>query len=326
MKYTIDTLKEINGRFNGSHNMTETDVEMANKYVELIENTRSMTEPRIGDIVQYTNEYGDYYKSAHIDKVNEDGTIYICEKPYVPFISENKNVGIWCSTSGGAWCDLPTNKLVYIGKREKTFCDWGNCGAWADGAVDFNAEVSVWEYVDEKNRFVSENGYKFTTKDFDKCYVTFNPNRKDTNYIYFADGKAWKNNREYQAWLRTFRAEVFKGYWENQFVVWTWKNTEHHVSPSEFDKLDLPEDTFKMNGDILRCKRKYNDEAHTIDTYYVWYWDEPGKDFLEVAQEQNKIRKEIYTLPYKTPEYQIARNELKSSKVKEIEAKSYADY
>lgn len=316
MKYTIDTLKKINGRFCGSHCITEADVEMANRYVELIENTRSMIEPKTGDVIEYTNEYGDYYGSAHIEKVNEDETVCICEQPYVPFIGKNENDGIWCSTSGGAWCNLPINKLVYIGKREKTFCDWGNCGCWADGAVNFNAEVSVWEYVDENNKFVSGNGYKFTTKDFNKYYVAFNQNRTDTNYIYFTDGKAWANRKDYQAWLRTFRAEVFKGYWENQFIVWTWKNIEHQVSPTEFDNLDLPEDTFKINGDILRCKRKYNEDSHTIDTYYVWYWDEPEKDFFKAAAEQNKIRKEKYVLPYNTPEYQVARRELKSDEYK----------
>lgn len=324
MKYTIDTLREINARFCGSHILMNYDVDKANMYVELIENTRSEKSPSVGDCVRYTNEYGDYYGAAHIEKADAN-EIYICERPYTPFIHEYEG-RISCNTSGGAWTHLPTRELKYIGKIEKRFCDWGNCGCCADGAIDFIAEVSLWEYVDSKNPFVSKNGYKFTTKDFDKCYVTFNPNRNDTDYIYFTDGNAWKNKREYQVWLRTFRAEVFKGYWINQFVVWTWKNTEHHVSPKEFDKLDLPEDTFKINGDILRCKRKYNDEAHTIDTYYVWYWDEPGKDFFEVAQEQDKIRKEVYTLSYKTPEYQIARNELKSGKVKEIEVESYADH
>ena len=325
MKYTLDTLKKINVRFNTSHFMTEADVEMANKYVDLIENTRSTTEPKIGDIVQYTNEYGDYYETAHIQKVCKDGTINICEQPYVPFIINKDSNGIYCSTSGGAWCDLPTGKLVYIGKREKTFCDWGNCGCCADGAIEFNAKVSVWEYVDENNRFISKNGYKFTTKDFNRYYISFNLNKKDTNYIYFTEGRAWENKLDYQAWLRTFRAEVFKSYWKNQFIVWTWKNIGHHVSPTEFDNLNLPEDTFRMNGDVLRCKRKYNENTHTIDTYYVWYWNEPGKDFLESAEEQNKIRKERYTLPYKTPEYQIARRELENSEVKEIEVKNYAE-
>ena len=41
MKYTIDTLREINARFCGSHILMNYDVDKANMYVELIENTRS---------------------------------------------------------------------------------------------------------------------------------------------------------------------------------------------------------------------------------------------------------------------------------------------
>lgn len=48
MKYTLDTLKKINERFIESHRMKESDVEMANAYVELIERTRSTTEPQSG--------------------------------------------------------------------------------------------------------------------------------------------------------------------------------------------------------------------------------------------------------------------------------------
>lgn len=39
MKYTIDTLREINARFCGSHILMNYDVDKANMYVELIENT-----------------------------------------------------------------------------------------------------------------------------------------------------------------------------------------------------------------------------------------------------------------------------------------------
>lgn len=179
MKYTLDTLKKINERFIESHRMKESDVEMANAYVELIERTRSTTEPQSGDLIQYTDEHGNYYSAAHIEKVNGDGTVNVCEKPYIPFINANvNNDGIRCCTSGGPWCDLPVNKLVYVGKGEKHFQDWGNCGGCADGAIVFNANVSVWEYVDERNKFISENGFKFTTKDFDKYYVTFNPDKE----------------------------------------------------------------------------------------------------------------------------------------------------
>lgn len=81
MKYTLDTLKKINERFIESHRMKESDVEMANAYVELIERTRSTAEPQSGDLIQYTDEHGDYYRTAHIEKVNGDGTVNVCENP-----------------------------------------------------------------------------------------------------------------------------------------------------------------------------------------------------------------------------------------------------
>ena len=209
MKYTIDTLREINARFCGSHILINYDVDKANMYVELIENTRSEKIPSVGDCVRYTNEYGDYYGAAHIEKadVNE---VYICERPYTPFIHEYDG-RISCNTGGGAWTHLPTRELKYIGKIKKRFCDWGNCGGCADGAIDFIAEVSLWEYVDSKNPFVSKNGYKFTTKDFDKQYISFNP-KDNSPYVYFGDGNAWKSKTDLYAYLRAYRAEIFKGH------------------------------------------------------------------------------------------------------------------
>lgn len=52
MKYTIDTLREINARFCGSHILINYDVDKANMYVELIENTRSEKIPSVGDCVR----------------------------------------------------------------------------------------------------------------------------------------------------------------------------------------------------------------------------------------------------------------------------------
>lgn len=319
MKYTLETLKEINNRFCSSHYLRDSDVIKANKYVELIESSRSETEPRIGDIVQYTNEYGDYYMAAHIDKVY-DKEVYICEQPYVPFINANaNNDGIYCSTSGGAWCSLPKDKLVYVGKKEKRFCDWGNCGACADGAIEFKAEVSVWGYTSSENKFVSKiDGKSYTTKDFKRMKIHYCPDRKNSPYIYFGDGHAWKRDLDMQAWLRTFRAEVFD-WGNNSMFVWYWKEEKHSVSPKEFESLDLPEDTLMNNARVLRCKRRYDEETHTVHTYWVWYWDDPEKDWREAAMEQNKIRDEFYTLDWHIPVNQYAIREIMSSKVDPID-------
>lgn len=322
MKYTVEALKKINSRFCSSHYLQESDVYMANRYVELIENSRSETEPCIGDIVQYTNEYGDYYMNAHIENVYEDGKINICENPYVPFIGVNvDNNGILCNTSGGAWCNIPIAKLKYIGKREKTFCHWGNCGACADGAVEFKANVSVWEYSSGENRFISKiNNKPYTTKEFERMKIHYCPNRKDSPYIYFGDAMAWKTDLELQAWLRTYRAEVFD-WGGNGMFVWYWKEERHSISPAEFEDMDLPEDTLMNNARILRCKRKYDENTHTIHTYWVWYWDEPDKDWREAAMEQNKIRDELYTLDWKTPVNQYATKEITSGKVEAADIK-----
>ena len=315
-KYTKNTLTEINNRFCSHHCLDESDVNKANFYVKWIEYTRSTIEPRVGDIIRYTNEYGDYYATAHIEKVYENGDLYICEQPYTPFISIYKNE-IYCNTSGGAWATIP-NDITYIGKQKKRFCDWGNCGACANGSIEFDAEVSIWEYIVKENKFIGTNGIPFTTKEFNRMKIHSCPNPKEHPYHYIGDGFAWKSDLEMQAWLRTYRAEVFDwGY--NGMFVWYWKEEIHSVSPQEFEILALPEDTLRNNASILRCKRQYDENTHTIHRYWVWYWKDHKKDWKTASIEQNKIRNELYTLDYHTPVNQYAINEILSGKVTPID-------
>ena len=105
---------------------------------------------------------------------------------------------------------------------------------------------------------------------------------------------------------------------KNGMFVWYWKNKEYHVSPTEFENLKLPEDTILKNARILRCKRTYDEDTHTVHTYYVWYWDEPDKDFYKATEEQNKIREKFYTLDWYTPENQFALKEFELGKVQPI--------
>ena len=326
-KYTRETLTKINQRFCYSHyhGITDSDLTMVNDYVRVIEFSRSKKIPKVGDIVEYTNEYGDYYMNAHIENKYEDGNIYICERPYVPFIRVNKNEnGIICSTSGGAWCTIPVTNLIYIGEREKTFCDWGHCRACKDGAVEFKAKVSVWRYTSSENKFISENtGMPYTTKDFARMKINYCADKygkpKDGSfYVYFGEYHTWKNDLELQAWLRTFRAEVFD-WGDNGMFVWYWREDKHSVSPKEFEALELPEDTLINNARILRCKRKYDEKNHIVHTYWVWYWNEPSKDWRDAAMEQNKIREKFYELGLHTPVNQYAINEIKSGRVKPID-------
>jgi hypothetical protein len=142
-KYTIETLKPLNELYDREYRLNQADVDMANKFVELIESSRDEHRPQVGDMVQFTDKHGNFYKSAHIEE-SYDERLYICEHPYVPFVYDG-HFKFHCSTSGGAWCYIPAN-INYVGQVEKTFCKFGHGGGRANGAVHFKATVNVWSY------------------------------------------------------------------------------------------------------------------------------------------------------------------------------------
>lgn len=295
--YTKETLTKINNRYIncGNHILIDSDVAKANMYVQVIENTRSKITPKAGDKIIYTTDFGDYYRDAHIERI-ENGQAYICERPSIPFICKS-DAKIWYSTSGGSWHYIDIEKLTYVGTEKKTFCAWGSCGACADGAIEFEANVSLWEYKNDNPMFVDESENQYTTKDYDYNLVYYSTER-NSQYKFFGNGKAWKNENDLQAWLKTFRGEVFE--YDSFFgraVVWYWKEKQHHVSPDEYDKICGIEDSMLCNG-LRRCKRVYDEKNHTVNTYFVWYWDAPDMgNWQEQATQQNKIR-ERYELDW----------------------------
>lgn len=310
VKYTKNTLREINYSYDCEHHVTDSDLTMANRYVERIESTRSKTQPKTGDLLLLTDKYGKYYDHAHLefDTLKDTGVISYCENPYTPFVNMSSD-GISCSTSGGAWGHIPVSKLKYVGSQEKAFCDFGHNGGCANGAVTFYANVSVWSY--------DCNEQPHSTKTHALYYIHRHPNNHN-DYLYSADGQAWRDDASLQAWLRTHRAECFKGNSPGQMIVWAYKNKPVSVSPAKYDKMDLPEDAFMINGTMYRCKRKYNDKLHMFTTYHVWYWNEPG-DFFEIASRQNELRKayEIHDKHIRVNEF--AHRELEQNKVKPID-------
>lgn len=305
-KYTIETLTEINRRFTNTHlKIYQSDVDMVNKFIELIENTRSAATPQPGDIVEYTNIYGEYFPHAHIE-TNNDGYIHLCERAST-YISKSDDEKIICSSSGGTWNHIEVEKFEYIGMTERSFWSFGHCGACRDGGIDFYAPVNVWK--------CDLNIEPFSTKTHDKYYLS-HCNREDSEYHYFLskDGmsaNAWNTENELQAWLRTHRAIL------NNSVVWTYKEVKHHVSPKKYDELNAIEDVMQMNGKRL-CKRIYDDDNFTLHTYFVWYWDDPTMgDFMESATKQNEIRKQ-YELDYRAMVNSYAMEELKQGKVEPL--------
>lgn len=299
--YTLETLAEINQVYLtcGNHVLTQADVNMANRYVQLIEESRSSRIPKAGDRVIYTTDFGMYYRKAHIEKVEND-RVNICEISSVPFIHEFED-GIRCSSSGGGWDFVDVNRLSYLGTEKKTFCDWGGLGSQAYGKVEFEAEVSLWECKAENPLFTDESGNQYSTKDYRYMVICYSDKRGEP-YRYFANGRAWKSEKELQAYLKTFRAKVFNyNSCQRTIVAWLWPEKHHHVSPEGYDKINGFEDSIYENG-LRRCKRVYDTENHIVNTYFVWYWNLPEVANLEeVLIKQNTII-ERYELPYKYDE------------------------
>ena len=261
--YTKESLTKINGGYNCDHCVNESDVTKANTYVDLIESSRTKDTPRSGDILQLTTKHGDYYKFAHIEKVDNDGLLNVCEQAYTPFIGVNDNKdGIYCSTSGGAWCAVPLKDVKYIGKEKKTFCDWGSCGACGNGAIDFEAEVSVWEYIEPNSLYDN-----YSTKDYQKQNIFYVEELKDgSSYHYKGDSIAFENKIDYLSWLNTYKGVEFKGHWDNQTIVFCYKKSSHYIDKNEWDALDLPKDIRTCNGRI-RIKFEYDDKNHIVHEY-----------------------------------------------------------
>lgn len=269
MSYDLETLREINQRYCGHpHILTNEDVEMANNWVAKIQNER-IGDPKVtpGDLVQLTTLYGDYYGRALVHSVEEDGHVYVCEQPYTPFVYVDSYGKVGMSASGGGWSHIPKGQMRYAGKGKRFFCDWGFCGPCADGAVDFEAEVNVWEYVADNPLYGA-----YTTKDYDRYYVSFVEKDNDSPYHYFVRGSggvnccAFRTEKEYLAWLRTYHGVEFQGMWPNQTVVFTYRKASHLIAEVEWDELHLPTDVTECNGRIY-VKVETDHEHHVVHEY-----------------------------------------------------------
>lgn len=255
----IENFYKINGLYHIEHGITKNDIKMAENYIDYIEKTRSDKIPKVGDIVKYTTEYGDYYGRALISANSGANEIRICEQPYVPFICNTNNNDMSLSVSGGAFTHTNKSNLKYLGKEKRQFCDWGSCGACGNGAVKFEAEVSVWEY-----KKPNEYG-EYSTKDYDKMYIRKLEKPTD-GYIIFGNGIAFETEKDYQAFLKTYRAKEFdNGY---NTVIFYYKEENYLISKEEWQELEGYQiDTRKCNASIITVKVKYDEENKRIKVY-----------------------------------------------------------
>lgn len=218
-RYTIETLSRINADYIlRNHVISQLDVDMVNAYIELIESSRSASEPRPGDIIRYTDPYGEYFPHAHLEYI-ADGKANTCENAYVHICRSDENVlGFRLISSGGSWENLPVSKMKYAGQQEKRFWDFGSVRSCAKG-IDFYATANVW--------ICDLNEYPFSTMTHDKYYLYFLNQGRNGDHFFLSSrengDRAWKTEEELQAWIRTYRGTV-SCFGEKQAVVWTYRS------------------------------------------------------------------------------------------------------
>lgn len=232
-EYTAEILVKINESYNHQHVITKYDVDMVNEHTKLIESTRSSNIPKVGDRLLFTSKHGDYCPNALIEKKNDD-KFSVCVNPYVPFIY-SRDEGIRCDVSGGPFTSVPMTDLIYIGQCDSTFCDWGHCGRCGNGAVHFNAKVSVWEYIEPKPLYDG-----FTTQYWHRVYLNKHKEEEIWRYgnLYTSDKICFAKEEDYQNFLKEHNATVYLGNWPGQFVVWY--NKEQRQSSHKGSTIEKP--------------------------------------------------------------------------------------
>ena len=146
--YTKDRLIALNTSYHFDHRVTDADLEKINRLVRLIEAARQSepTYPLDGDrIICVSPDKGIVSRNGHIQRRQSFGYwMTICTDPYTPFIDES----LESDASGGYWIIVQEQdkaSFTFVGKALKTFCAWGHMGMTGNGAIDFQAEVFVWE-------------------------------------------------------------------------------------------------------------------------------------------------------------------------------------
>ena len=141
--YSVATLQPLNAAYDAEHRLTQADVDRVNALVMHIGNTRSAQVPKAGDKILYTSHAGDYSEDARIDRVNDDGTLAVHVVSFIPFVAPTDD-GVRCVAGGGPLVDIAPSETRYAGTAHVEFKIWGHDGPCGNGAVRFEACVSVY--------------------------------------------------------------------------------------------------------------------------------------------------------------------------------------
>lgn len=269
------------------HGITESDYSKAESLIELIANNHtSVKTPQVGDLVEGGYWDGHHpYKYGLIEKVFDDGTVYICYEPMTPFVYFNDMLELRLSVSGGPFGKHRMEELILVSDDdERRFCDWGHCGPTANGAFNFMAPVRRWKipYTRQSNTYVNhwkkESDYGDYKRRKDECNIEVSMGWCHKSFVSF---EAFKKYADYLgvSYTKINDREDYERY-----------HLSHDFKEILFWKLeDLPEGVKPIkgmsNGRMVTCYFRtmehdvefYRPNPNAKQVYDAMTWEETKK-------------------------------------------------
>ena len=167
------------------------------------------------------------------------------------------------SVSGGAFHSVNPKELKFLKWTEGAFKDWGHCGTCGNGSVTFLAKVPLWFYAEPNPRYGN-----FTTETYRKFYLNKREESENGN-LYQGFDIAFRDEAEFQQFLKDYEGTVFKGNWENQIVLWCFRREYVFLPLAEWETVDAPAEERRLNFYPEQVKIVKDMERHITYFYRI---------------------------------------------------------
>lgn len=145
-------------------------------------------EPKIGDIVEYTDGYRVYEHGKIVENPYcKDGEVCVCDA------GSSFTTGTYFSTSGGAFHSKAISELQYVGEDTNIVWTWGCYGAGADQGVNFPIKVNRWiipydpKAVKRSTVYFNQAEGKVSIENAETCMICT---------------KSFRSRRAFEAWAK----------------------------------------------------------------------------------------------------------------------------
>ena len=190
------------------------------------------------------------------------GTLAVHVVSFIPFVAPTDD-GVWCVAGGGPLVDIAPSETRYAGTACVEFRIWGHDGPCGNGAVRFEAGVSVWEYKEVDPLYGD-----FTTKHWRKLDLYRFPERTDGD-LYRGACISFGSDEELEQFVADYEGKLFRAPVPNRIILWCYRDEQTAVSQEKWDALDAPVTERRIYNAPQPVKLVKDHGRHTTVCYFV---------------------------------------------------------